>query len=907
VKNYYYPLAICGAVVAILTAQPAQSTTEKDELIKVIAPLAPQTWGETSKSPKFGGFRGQNFGFYSTENRSNSEDAILLKTIAAKVDNFEKFESLSLEDSVKKLTENEKNPTLFEKSKLVRQSPLNPPSVGDFKSFPPQNWGAGGAKISENLAQITFQKSSKQIDKLSQIPSSKIKNSKQLIAQTPLPPPVQAQNAPMVPQPEVTIQESGNPNMGQTPGMPPSPGMPPASSGSGMFQPQITVEENGSPYTQNPGTNQDFLQPTTPSAPVLPRAIAPPVGDIAISNIDPSADAIDLGTDVLVPRLVLRQAPAREVLAVLARYAGLNLVFTDTQGQAAQQGQGEQGQAAPAATAEPTVSLDLENESVQEVFNSVLLVSGLKAHRRGRTIFVGSDLPHEARNLISRTLRLNQSTAVNAGTVLASQGANFQRVITPVEEIVDPVTQRVVRRVERPAEIQPIKVAVDTGAGSPLILTGMTVTADDRLNALTLTGDPRQVELATSMLTQLDARRRQVAVNVKVVDVNLSNEEDFSSSFSFGIGDTFFLQDRGRGSARIGSSAPPNSDQFNSATGRLGTSPVIPNPAAGSNSFFNFDETFGIPGTTPGLIFQDQRTGEFFIEPRGTGQFPSSRAGVSTDPFQTGVIEYDLATDTTITIDREGNIDVSQGETGTATSALPDLFQYPKRFLAQLESQIVSGNAKILTDPTLVVQEGQEATVRLVQRVLTSVNTQVDPESGVRTTTPVFEDAGLTLTVNIEKIDDNGFVNLSVSPTVAAPGTAVVFDSGGDTNNVLTPLQKRELSSGLLRLRDGQTLILSGIIQETDRTTISKVPILGDIPILGALFRSTNNEKARNEVIILLTPQLIDDNPRSQFGYNYTPGTAASEMLDKQGFDIQQQNPNPEKEEEREEEEDEEN
>ncbi|NJK49347.1 general secretion pathway protein GspD [Candidatus Gracilibacteria bacterium] len=725
---------------------------------------------------------------------------------------------------------------------------------------------------------------------------------------------MQAQNAPTVPQPQITIQDSSNPNMGQTPGMPPvpssAPAMPPASSGSGMFQPQITVEENGSPYTQNPGTNQDLLEPTTPSAPVLPRAIAPPVGDIAISNIDPSADAIDLGTDVLVPRLVLRQAPAREVLAVLARYAGLNLVFTDTQKQPAQQGQGQQGQAAPAATAEPTVSLDLENESVQEVFNSVLLVSGLKANRRGRTIFVGSDLPHEARNLISRTLRLNQSSAVNAGTVLASQGANFQRVITPVEEVVDPVTQRVVRRVEKPAEIQPIKVAANTGAGSPLILTGMTVTSDDRLNALTLTGDPRQVELATSMLTQLDARRRQVAVNVKVVDVNLSNEEDFSSSFSFGIGDTFFLQDRGRGSARIGSSAPPTSAEFNSGTGRINTAPVIPNPAAESNTFLDFNNTTFIPGTLPGTTIIDNRAGSpqpLRRFPAEAGEFATRRAGVSGNPFEAGFTEVELATDNTVTISPTGEITFTPGELGTATGALPSLFQYPRRFLAQLESQIVSGNAKILTDPTLVVQEGQEATVKLVERVLTSVNTQVDPLSGVRTTTPVFEDAGLTLTVNIEKIDDNGFVNLSVSPSVDAPGDPVNFDSGGDTNNVLTPLQKRELSSGLLRLRDGQTLILSGIIQETDRTTISKVPILGDIPILGALFRSTNSDKFRNEVIILLTPQLIDDNPRSQFGYNYTPGTAASEMLDKQGFDMQQQNPNPEEEEEREEEEDEDN
>ena len=684
--------------------------------------------------------------------------------------------------------------------------------------------------------------------------------SQQWLAQTPTPPSSPNKPAPMVPQPQITIQESNNPN--------PDPNTPPST---------------------------DILQPNVPVAPVLPRAVAPPVGDMAISNIDPSADAIDLGTDILVPRLVLRQAPAREVLAVLARYAGLNLVFTDGV-------QGAEGQTA----GEPTVSLDLENESVQEVFNSVLLVSGLRANRRGRTIFVGSNLPQEARSLISRTIRLNQASVIGAGTVLATQGANFQRVITPIEEITDPVTQRVVRRVERPPQIQPIAVAQQQGqvSAAPLLLSGLTVTADDRLNAITLTGDPRQVEIATSMLTQLDARRRQVAVNVKVVDVNLSNTENFSSSFSFGINDTFFVQDQGAATLRFGPNAPPTSADINSSTGRIANPPVIPNPAADANTFIDLDSTTSIPGTLPGTVVIDQRTGGVQRFPGDAGQFFNRNAGVSGNPFQTGITDFTLATDNTITIAPDGTVSVTQGAPGTATSALASLFQFPRQFLAQLNAQITSGNAKILTDPTLVVQEGQEATVRLTEKVLESVNTQVDPLSGVRTVTPVLSDAGLTLTVNIERIDDNGFINLSVSPTVAAPGNTVQFDSGGGAQNVLTLLNRRELSSGLIRLRDGQTLILSGIIQESDRTVVSKVPILGDIPLIGALFRSTDNIKERAEVIILLTPQIIDDDPRSQFGYNYNPGTAATEMLNDQGFELPINPPQEEDEEERDEEED---
>ncbi len=78
-----------------------------------------------------------------------------------------------------------------------------------------------------------------------------------------------------------------------------------------------------------------------------------------------------------------------------------------------------------------------------------------------------------------------------------------------------------------------------------LMLRGLQVSTDGRLNAITLVGEPRKVEVATAMLTQLDARRRQVAVNVKVLDVNLLNQDIFNSSFSFGVNDTFFIQDNG--------------------------------------------------------------------------------------------------------------------------------------------------------------------------------------------------------------------------------------------------------------------------------------------------------------------------------------------------------------------------
>ena len=188
-----------------------------------------------------------------------------------------------------------------------------------------------------------------------------------------------------------------------------------------------------------------------------------------------------------------------------------------------------------------------------------------------------------------------------------------------------------------------------------------------------------------------------------------------------------------------------------------------------------------------------------------------------------------------------------------------------------------------MTDPSLIVQEGQQAQVNLTEEVVGQTNiTITDTSGGSRETQEVTkEEVGLTLGVKIERIDDNGFVSLSVAPNVSAPVREV--NTG---NGLVTLVSKRSLQSGLVRLRDGQTLILSGIIRDRDRTSVSKVPILGDIPLLGSLFRRTNKTSDRQEVIVLLTPQVMDDTQNSSFGYNYKPSPSVRQMLERRGLKI---------------------
>jgi type IV pilus assembly protein PilQ len=466
------------------------------------------------------------------------------------------------------------------------------------------------------------------------------------------------------------------------------------------------------------------------------------------------------------------------------------VVFTN-QGATGQQNQDQQ-----ANQTGPTISLDIENESVQDVFNHVLRVADLQANRVGRSIYVGPRLPDGARTTVSRTLRLNQVDAIQAAGFLASLGAEATQTVTrPQVEVIEipssdentPPVRRVVEYESTVIEQLTYDPADESFVTQPL--EGLQAVADERLNSITLVGEPNLVNTASEYLARLDLRRRQVAVNVKIIDVNLSAIDRFGTSFSFSLGNLSFVNTGGAGVINFGGSSPS-----------------------------------GVPT-------------------------PLSPGGIS------------------------------------SINPVASAFAVPAELLFQIQAQITNGNAKILTDPTLVVQEGQAATVGLTQEVVTNITSTISTSTPPVITTEVEkEPAGLTLNLQVERIDDNGFVTINVAPRVAAvTGTQNISTSSGtgsQLTNTIALLATREISSGSVRLRDGQTLLLSGIIQESERDVISKVPILGDIPILGALFRSQNVESTRTEVLVMLTPHVIDDSDEAIFGYSYTPSDQMQEVLD---------------------------
>ena len=102
--------------------------------------------------------------------------------------------------------------------------------------------------------------------------------------------------------------------------------------------------------------------------------------------------------------------------------------------------------------------------------------------------------------------------------------------------------------------------------------------------------------------------------------------------------------------------------------------------------------------------------------------------------------------------------------------------------------------------------------------------------------------------------------------------TPIVTGISGSFNIVgcgsVSKINNRRLDTGAIRIKDGDTLVLTGVIQETDVNATYKYPLLGDLPLLGALFRSKQTTNDKRELIILVTPRVLQDRTSNIDDYN---------------------------------------
>ncbi len=619
--------------------------------------------------------------------------------------------------------------------------------------------------------------------------------------------------------------------------------------------------------------------------PLRKRATAPPVGDMAIGTIAIKGNEVRMPGAGKLERLTLRNAPARDVLMLLGRAGGYNVAFFSKKSS-----DGESSGGNP-------ISVDFKDEPIEEAVNLVLTLGGLQAKRQGKTLIVGEKLPSLARQLMSRTVRLNQVSPARASEFLMSQGATFYRtkVLEEKESKVDAVEvvgQGGSSTTSGPTtELTGTSVSVQTveadgEAAGALPLRGLTISPDDRLNSITLTGEPNLVTIAEGYLKQIDLRKRQVAVRVQILDVDLKNDKSIDNSFAFKSGNTFVVSRKGQMLANFGNLKPPSEIEAGLPSLYDGTkgSPLVGTgnfrlPNGNTQVFNDFPQTAapwaGRPTVYPYPGYRELPTLNPNVDPNSPVIVDIPGVGPTTIN-NTAIPRWQYA--------RPGfgpyNNPAQPGYNVANTAfEVPKSFQYPKnQFFDFVVAQIQSTSTKVLADPTLIVQEGESSSVGVGTTYTTKLNSTVSSQAGTTTCDQVKTEAGLQMDVTVSRIDDNGFVTMKLTPTLRKPTNPQDQDCNNITYKVYD-LVIRQLKTGQFRVRDGQTLILTGVIEDNVSELTTKWPILGDIPFIGQFFRNTSNTREKRELVIVATPRILDDFSGGTYGYGYQPSTQPAKKM----------------------------
>ena len=174
----------------------------------------------------------------------------------------------------------------------------------------------------------------------------------------------------------------------------------------------------------------------------------------------------------------------------------------------------------------------------------------------------------------------------------------------------------------------------------------------------------------------------------------------------------------------------------------------------------------------------------------------------------------------------------------------PDGLPYEFYYSAKINALVSKGNAKILSQPKVTTINGKQARILIGDRIPVQTNTVAN---GTTSTSTTYVDTGIKLTYT-PVIGADGQITANVRTEVSTPQLV------SDIKQYQITTREAETN---VRMKDGETMVIGGLIGSQESKTFTKVPFLGDLPILGTLFRSVSNSGSESEIVIFLTAHVV--------------------------------------------------
>jgi type II secretion system protein D len=163
----------------------------------------------------------------------------------------------------------------------------------------------------------------------------------------------------------------------------------------------------------------------------------------------------------------------------------------------------------------------------------------------------------------------------------------------------------------------------------------------------------------------------------------------------------------------------------------------------------------------------------------------------------------------------------------------------------------VQGKLQVLSRPEVMVNNNKTASINVGDNIAVATGTERTPQGSTRADVE-RQDVGITLDVT-PRISNDGFVQMDIAPKISS----VTSRTTQISEDFSAPIINQRTVKTVVNVKDGQSVVIGGLIQSSEEDRRSKVPILGDFPIIGAAFRTTQKSNVKTELLVILTPRVV--------------------------------------------------
>ena len=366
----------------------------------------------------------------------------------------------------------------------------------------------------------------------------------------------------------------------------------------------------------------------------------------------------------------------------------------------------------------------------------------------------------------------------------------------------------------------------------------LTVTVDIRTNSLLVGGSEHYVSLAIQIITELDSSPAQERIT-KVYRLKNAQAEEIALALT-----TFLDQARQRIQAVLGTEAVGTAQRLLDEEVAIVAEPT-------NNAL--------LVSASPRYFEQVSEMIDQLDQPQRQVLIQVLLAEVTLDGNSDQGIDWavsrDFIPDASFPGDEGGN-DFSAGsnfgsDSGSALGGLTaTITNGDVDFI--LRAMQSDGKLEILSRPQILAADNQAASIDIGQRVPFVTGSSYN-ERGNLVNAFSYEQVGVQLNVT-PRISPDGLVKLDVEPTISSlSSSSVPISAGFDA-----PVINNRSASTMVSVQDGQTVVMGGLISTEDNVRETKIPLLGDIPYLGVAFKRTKKTRKRTELLIIMTPQIIE-------------------------------------------------